>query len=202
MARGDVRQAIDNLLAQGGAVTTGEVAALAGVSRQAAQKQLKALVAAGRLTVQGKARAARYLAVDDSRTGAGPVDDAAPWSHFPQPAADETGPGLRALAPLLTSAPVDDSARAGRVRLTVADAGAEFRLSARILLCEVTAAELVVDFAGVEDVADEFLDELLVRYAEAHPEVHFEIVNAAAAIRAAVARLQRPAQSQRLALSP
>ncbi|MFZ5468892.1 MAG: STAS-like domain-containing protein [Myxococcota bacterium] len=161
---------------------TGDVAALTGVSRQAAHKQLRAMVAAGRLVVEGKARAARYRlasAVDDS-----------------QPAL--LAPGS---LPLADNPPVDDSPQASRVRLEVASAGAEFRLSARILLCDVTAAELVVDFAGVEDVADEFLDELLVRYAEAHPQVRLEIVNAAATIRAAVARVCSSAPEPRIALA-
>jgi len=204
MANGGVKAAIETLLARGDVLTTGEVAATAGVSRQAAQKQLKALVAAGRLTVHGRARAAKYRAVDDSCSGlflqAAVSDTAVDDSGFSQPAVDDSAPGLRALAPLLTSSAVDDSPRAGRVTLQVKQSGAEFRLSARILLCEVTAAELVVDFAGVEDVADEFLDELLVRYAEAHPEVRFEIVNAAAAIRAAVARMFPAEAAQRLQL--
>ncbi len=60
MARGSVVQTIEALFAQSPKVSTREVALRAGVSRQAAQKQLKAMVAKGHLSVQGKARAARY----------------------------------------------------------------------------------------------------------------------------------------------
>ena len=60
MPRGDVRETLEQLLQRDGAVSTKRVAQEAGVSRQAAQKQLKALVASGVLRVEGKARAAKY----------------------------------------------------------------------------------------------------------------------------------------------
>lgn len=63
MARGVVSTALEHLLAHSPYVSTRDVAEAAGVSRQAAHKQLKALVAAGSLVVEGRARAARYRRV-------------------------------------------------------------------------------------------------------------------------------------------
>ena len=64
-----------------------------------------------------------------------------------------------------------------RQRLEVGTAGALFRLSARLLLSDVTAGHVVLDFRGVEDIGDEFLEEIFVRWAADHPKVTIEIVN-------------------------
>ena len=155
MARGSVQQMIEQLLKQTSRVSTREVAIGAGVSRQAAQKQLKALVRAGRLAVEGRARAARYrLEVDDS---ARPVD-----------------------------VPPESSTAPRRVLRHVAETGSLFRLSARLLLSELTADELVLDFTGVMDVGEEFLEEVFTCFPQANPGVQLAIVNLPPGVRARV----------------
>ncbi|MDX2014000.1 MAG: hypothetical protein SFW67_27635, partial [Myxococcaceae bacterium] len=47
-------------------------------------------------------------------------------------------------------------------RVEVASAGSRYRLSARLLLLDVQPGVVEVDFTGVEDLGDEFLDELFV----------------------------------------
>ena len=54
-------QAADRLLAARTSITAAELASAAGVTRQAAQRQLARMVRSGLLTVEGKARATRYL---------------------------------------------------------------------------------------------------------------------------------------------
>ena len=129
---GIVTQTIERLLATAPAISTTDVARAAGVSRQAAHKQLRLLVRAGLVSVEGKARASRY-------------------SHV-------------APTPLRTT-------------LEVASAGSLFRLSARLLLDEVEAGEVTLDFTGVVDVGEEFLEEIFAVWAPAHPRVHLRVVH-------------------------
>ncbi len=157
-----VRAAIDDLLSRTKTVTTKDVAAQAKVSRQAAQKQLKKLVEKGVLTVEGKARAAKY-----SRKG---PDLWAKVNELSQALA-----GLvEAPAPTLQHA----QARMARAqRVEVATAGSLYRLSARLLLDGVDCDVLTLDFNGVEDVGDEFVEEVFERWAQAHPFTKLEVVN-------------------------
>jgi hypothetical protein len=56
-------------------------------------------------------------------------------------------------------------------RVEVASAGSRYRLSARLLLLDVQPGLVEVDFTGVDDLGDEFLDELFVVLAAKHPDV-------------------------------
>ncbi len=174
MAQGSVAEVIERLLEQSKVLSTREVATEAGVSRQAAQKQLKALVASGTLTREGRARAARYF----RRAPA----VGALWAKVAL--LDEA---LRGVGPRPSNSQV----------LQVAAAGSLYRLSARLLLGEATAKVLVLDFTGVMDVGEEFLDEVFVRYAGAHPGVTLSAVNVPAALEPAVhAFTRRPASGE------
>lgn len=128
--RGIVNQVIGQMLSSSEPFSSTEVARAAGVSRQAAHKQLRNLVRAGTLSMQGKARARRYARVVPLRT-----------------------------------------------RLDVASAGSLFRLSARLLLDDVGPGELTLDFTGVVDIGEEFLDEIFVVWAPAHPKVTLRIAH-------------------------
>ena len=76
MWNGSTPGIVKRLMAERLTFSTREVALAAGVSRQAAQKYLRTLVSQGRLTIQGKARAALYRRVDDSKVvDSAPVDD-------------------------------------------------------------------------------------------------------------------------------
>ncbi|MDX2011538.1 MAG: DUF4325 domain-containing protein, partial [Myxococcaceae bacterium] len=59
----------------------------------------------------------------------------------------------------------------------VASAGSRYRLSARLLLLDVQPGVVEVDFTGVEDLGDEFLDELFVVLSARHPEVTLKPVH-------------------------
>ncbi|MGV3623492.1 MAG: STAS-like domain-containing protein [Archangium sp.] len=111
--------------------SSSDFANLAGVTRQAVHRHLKKWVAEGRLSVTGKARAARYR---------------------------------RRVVPL-------------RARLEVASAGSLYRLSARLLLMDVEAREVELDFTGVTALGEEFLDELFLVWAPAHPAVQLKVVH-------------------------
>lgn len=128
--RGIVHQVIGQLLSSSTAVSSTDVARAAGVSRQAAHKQLTALVRLGQLTFTGQARARRYAKVVPLRT-----------------------------------------------RLDVASAGSLYRLSARLLLDEVKGGEVTLDFTGVVDVSEEFLEEIFLVWAPAHPSVSLKIAH-------------------------
>jgi len=128
--RGIVNQVIGQLLSSPVPFSSTDVAKAAGVSRQAAHKQLRHLVKAGRLTMQGNARARRYARV----------------------------------VPL-------------RSRLDVASAGSLYRLSARLLMDDAPAGEITLDFTGVIDIGEEFLDEIFLVWAPAHPLVSLKIAH-------------------------
>lgn len=64
-----------------------------------------------------------------------------------------------------------------RQRVEVASAGSRYRLSARLLMLEVTAGEVQVDFSGVSELGEEFLDELFFVWAPKHPEVRLRVVH-------------------------
>jgi DNA-binding transcriptional ArsR family regulator len=61
--------------------------------------------------------------------------------------------------------------------LEVASAGSSFRLSARLLLAEAAVGPVTLDFNGVAEVGEEFLEEVFCVWGPAHPEVDFEVVN-------------------------
>lgn len=129
--RGIVNQVIGQLLSSSTAgISSTDVARAAGVSRQAAHKQLSALVRLGKLSFRGEARARRYTQVVPLRT-----------------------------------------------RLDVASAGSSYRLSARLLLDEVTGGEVTLDFTGVVDVSEEFLEEIFIVWAPVHPAVTLKIAH-------------------------
>lgn len=64
-----------------------------------------------------------------------------------------------------------------RQRLEVATAGSTFRLSARLLMMDVQAGHVTLDFTGVTDLGEEFLDELFLVWAPAHPRVTLQVVH-------------------------
>lgn len=196
-------------------VGTTEVAAKAGISRQAAHKQLRLLVDRGVLVVEGKARAARYhrplaqakaqmaarLAALNEDKPSLPARQAHPqgWAKgVTQLAVRSAASTIRSLVddtyrvdngPEL-SAVVNDgkvpSISGSRVTVAVAPAGTLYRLSARMLLAEVDALEVVLDFARVTEVSDEYLEELFVRYPAAHPGVRMRVVRVNESIRSQV----------------
>lgn len=125
-----VRGALERLMNGGAPFGSRELSGLAGVSRQAVHKHLKALVAEGRLVTSGRARAVRYTPV----------------------------------VPL-------------RQRVEVAAAGSRYRLSARLLMLDVVAGEVTVDFTGVTELGDEFLEELFLVWAPAHPAVTLRVAH-------------------------
>lgn len=158
-----VRGVIDDLLRAGLPLSTKDVAARAGVSRQGAQKQLKALVASGELRVEGRARAARYFKTERQPNL---------WAKV-----QELTQALEGIVnpPRLT---MHAQARFARTQtVEVASAGSLFRLSARLLLADVDCDELTLDFRGVEDLGDEFVEEIFERWALAHPLTKLRIVN-------------------------
>lgn len=129
---GIVNDALARLIREGAPFSSRQVSAATGASRQAVHKHLKQLLAAGRLTVRGRARAARYTPV--------------------------------AVAPL-------------RTKVEVASAGSRYRLSARLLMLDVPPGEVTVDFTGVAELGDEFLEELFLVWAPAHPEVTLKVAH-------------------------
>lgn len=64
-----------------------------------------------------------------------------------------------------------------RTKLDVASAGSLFRLSARLLLDGVECGEVTLNFTGVVDVGEEFLDEVFLVWAPAHPRVTLRVVH-------------------------
>lgn len=62
-----------------------------------------------------------------------------------------------------------------RQRVEVASAGSLFRLSARLLLLDVKAGEVTLDFTGVAELGDEFLDEVFLQWAPKHPWVQLKV---------------------------
>jgi len=64
-----------------------------------------------------------------------------------------------------------------RTKLDVASAGSTFRLSARLLLDGVTAGEVTLDFTGVADVSEEFLEEIFLEWAPANPAVTLKVAH-------------------------
>ena len=64
-----------------------------------------------------------------------------------------------------------------RTKLDVASAGSLFRLSARLLLDGVESGEVTLNFTGVVDVGEEFLDEVFLVWAPVHPRVTLRVVH-------------------------
>ena len=64
MKRKNVKETALGLLAEQGRVTSGDVARVAGVSRQSAHATLAALVSAGNATPVGAGRGAHYVPAD------------------------------------------------------------------------------------------------------------------------------------------
>jgi hypothetical protein len=62
-----------------------------------------------------------------------------------------------------------------RQRVEVASAGSLFRLSARLLLLDVKAGEVTLDFTGVIELGDEFLDEVFLQWAPKRPWVQLKV---------------------------
>lgn len=188
MSRGDVSRVIEQLLEADAVLSTRDVAARAGVSRQAAHKQLRALVDAGVLAVEGKARAARYQRGDATvRALRSKVDTLAAALQGIAPAPRRVVDVSR---PVDVSAPAPTPAQRAprRVTLAVAEAGSLYRLSARLLLADVSALVVVLDFNGVMDASDEFLEEVFERWAPDHPETQLEVVHVPEGLRERLAR--------------
>jgi hypothetical protein len=70
-----------------------------------------------------------------------------------------------------------------RVVLDVASAGSLYRLSARLLLADVDADCVALDFSGVMDVGDEFLEEIK-SWSARRPHVRLEKLNVPESLRA------------------
>ncbi len=132
--RGIVNQVLERLLESEQQVSSTQLAKAAGISRQAAHKQLRRLVGLGVLGAEGNARACRYR-----RVAAPPVQL--------------------------------------RTKLDVASAGSVYRLSARLLLDGIESGEVTLNFTGVVDVGEEFLDEVFLVWAPAHPRVSLRVVH-------------------------
>lgn len=64
-----------------------------------------------------------------------------------------------------------------RQRVEVASAGSRYRLSARLLMLEVQPGEVTLDFTGVAELGDEFLEELFLVWAPAHPLVTLKVAH-------------------------
>jgi AcrR family transcriptional regulator len=64
-----------------------------------------------------------------------------------------------------------------RQRVEVASAGSLYRLSARLLLMDVMAGEVTLDFTGVVELGEEFLDEVFSRWAPANPSVRLKVAH-------------------------
>ena len=64
-----------------------------------------------------------------------------------------------------------------RQRVEVATAGSHYRLSVRLLMLEVVAGHVTLDFTGVIELGDEFLEELFLIWAPAHPRVTLQVVH-------------------------
>lgn len=64
-----------------------------------------------------------------------------------------------------------------RQRVEVATAGSVYRLSARLLLMDVAAGEVTLDFTGVVELGDEFLDEVFLVWAPANPHVTLRVAH-------------------------
>ncbi|MDP2275413.1 MAG: helix-turn-helix domain-containing protein [Archangium sp.] len=62
-------------------------------------------------------------------------------------------------------------------RLEVATAGSAYRLSARLLMMDVEAGHVTLDFTGVVELGEEFLEELFLVWAPAHPQVTLRLVH-------------------------
>lgn len=168
--RGIVNQVLERLLDSSTGVSSTELARAAGISRQAAHKHLVKLVDAGALAAAGRARACRYR-----RTAAGQASSAflAAPAGAPGPAGASAHQSLRR-RPEAGAAPAPAPLR---TRLEVASAGAHFRLSARLLLEGVEAGEATLDFTGVVDVGEEFLEEVFVVWAAKHPRVTLRVAH-------------------------
>ncbi|MFO0595495.1 MAG: hypothetical protein U0228_09330 [Myxococcaceae bacterium] len=69
-----------------------------------------------------------------------------------------------------------------RQRVEVASAGSLYRLSARLLLMDVRAGEVELDFTGVIELGDEFLDEVFLRWAPANPAARLVVRHLPAAL--------------------
>jgi hypothetical protein len=164
---------VRRLIRKSPVISTRDVAAEARVSRQAAQKLLRSLVNSGELTIEGKARAARYRRVDDLTEGRGPtVDDSICDSGFRRAAQVGDFGSPYAAIPFAEASP-----EPSRLRLDVASAGSLFRLSARMLLCDAAADEVLLDFTGVMEVGDEFLEEIFVVWHKTHASVRLIPIN-------------------------
>lgn len=64
-----------------------------------------------------------------------------------------------------------------RQRVQVASAGSFYRLSARLLLLDVVAGQVTLDFTGVIELGDEFLEEVFLVWAPAHPRVSLQVAH-------------------------
>ena len=155
--RGIVTQVLHQLLIEHPAgVSSTQLAEAAGISRQAAHKQLRKLLEMKQLTASGKARACRYRSVT-------------------------AAPNVTAL----------------RQRLEVASAGSSYRLSARLLLDGVEAGEVTLDFTGVAEIGEEFLDEIFHVWAPAHSAVTLRVAHLPAKFAPLLCNLARVASLPR-----
>jgi hypothetical protein len=78
-----------------------------------------------------------------------------------------------------------------RTQLDVASAGSLYRLSARLLLDGVEHGEVTLDFTGVADLGDEFLEEIFFVWAPAHPRVSLRVAHLPARLAPTLLNLAR-----------
>lgn len=87
-----------------------------------------------------------------------------------------------------------------RQRVEVATAGSHYRLSARLLLLDVGPGEVTLDFTGVSELGDEFLDEVFLVWAPVHPAVTLRVAHLPARFAPQFFAFARRAATQRSAL--
>lgn len=132
------RDRIARLFTGATALSAGEVAAAVGVSRQAAHRHLVALVAAGRLRVEGRGRAVRYRSASSlpfSRTYPRNVAEDRVWSELAAeiPALVKLGPDARsvfqyAFTEMLNNAIEHSGSREIEVRIEAIPRGLAFEI--------------------------------------------------------------------------
>ncbi len=62
-------------------------------------------------------------------------------------------------------------------RVEVASAGSYYRLSARLLLLDAQAGQVTLDFTGITELGEEFLEELFLVWAPAHARVKLQVAH-------------------------
>ena len=141
MTRLDIKEIVNRLVAERGQFATGDVAGAAGITRQAAHRHLRRMVAAGELVGVGKGRGSRYRRPTEHRFSfrRDGLDEDRAWKHIEAglPWLVELPDVLRSIFHYATTEMVNNAidhsaaatvevsfeANAERIRLEVADDG-------------------------------------------------------------------------------